>query len=141
MIRDVVRYLPKELPTNQTLAACKCNSAVTKSASEPTPPTWQILPPMMPLRLTQIRTELRLTMRLVCCEYAEVACASLQCIVPSHVHASGSNAQASTPADLPLRQSLKKSQAAYEPKIHDITEKFTKASSCMYYPFAPQHMS
>jgi hypothetical protein len=69
------------------------------------------------------------------------ACACSQRIVPSHVHASGSNAQASSPADLPLRQSLRKSQGAYEPRIHDITEKFTKASSGMCYPSLPEVMS
>ncbi|KAH4132658.1 hypothetical protein HBH47_011080 [Parastagonospora nodorum] len=51
--------------------------------------------------------------------------------VSTNVHASGSNAQASTPADLPLRQSLRKSQSAYEPRLHDITEKFTKASKAL----------
>jgi hypothetical protein len=35
------------------------------------------------------------------------------------------------PADLPLRQTLKKWQGAYEPKVHDITEKFTRASNGM----------
>lgn len=48
--------------------------------------------------------------------------------VSSHIHASGSNAQAATSADLPLRQSLQRSQNAYVPKFHDITEKFTQAS-------------
>ncbi|KAF2024721.1 amino-acid N-acetyltransferas-like protein subunit Mak10 [Setomelanomma holmii] len=51
--------------------------------------------------------------------------------VSSHVHAAGCNAQASTPAELPLRQSLRKSQSVYEPRIHDITEKFTKASNAL----------
>ncbi|KAF1918038.1 amino-acid N-acetyltransferas-like protein subunit Mak10 [Ampelomyces quisqualis] len=51
--------------------------------------------------------------------------------VSSHVHASGCNAQATTAAHLPLRQSLRKSQAVYEPKLHDITEKFTKASQAL----------
>ncbi|KAH7073635.1 amino-acid N-acetyltransferas-like protein subunit Mak10 [Paraphoma chrysanthemicola] len=49
----------------------------------------------------------------------------------SHVHASGSNAEAATPADLPLRQTLRKSQSAYEPRIHDITDKFTRASNAL----------
>ncbi|KAH8726101.1 amino-acid N-acetyltransferase-like protein subunit Mak10 [Phaeosphaeriaceae sp. PMI808] len=50
----------------------------------------------------------------------------------SHVDASGSNAaQPSTPADLPLRQPLRKSQTAYGPIIHDITEKFTRASQAL----------
>ncbi|KAL5121539.1 N-alpha-acetyltransferase, non-catalitic subunit [Pleosporales sp. CAS-2024a] len=51
--------------------------------------------------------------------------------VPTHVYALGSNAQTSTPADLPLRQSLKTSQNAHQPKLHDITEKFTKASNAL----------
>ncbi|KAF2826351.1 amino-acid N-acetyltransferas-like protein subunit Mak10 [Ophiobolus disseminans] len=51
--------------------------------------------------------------------------------ISSHVHASGSNAQATTSADLPLRQSLRRSQSAYEPRVHDITEKFTRASNAL----------
>jgi hypothetical protein len=103
--------------------------------------TWQIRLLITTLPRTQDQAMFISTMQPVGPECRLCACACSQRIVPSHVHASGSNAQASSPADLPLRQTLRKSQGAYEPRIHDITEKFTKASSGMCYPSLRDLMS
>lgn len=48
---------------------------------------------------------------------------------PSHVHVAPQ-------ANLPLRQALRQPICAPEPKIHDITEKFLKASEGMFAPSA-----
>jgi hypothetical protein len=56
----------------------------------------------------------------------------LHSIASSHVQASGSISPATTPADLPLRQSLRRPRGDFEPKIHDVTEKFTRACKGMF---------
>jgi hypothetical protein len=48
---------------------------------------------------------------------------------PSHVNITNATPQ----ANLPLRQALRQPICAPEPKIHDITEKFLKASDGMIY--------
>ena len=49
---------------------------------------------------------------------------------PSHVNI----ANAAPQANLPLRQAFRQPICAPEPKIHDITEKFLKASDGTLYP-------
>lgn len=48
---------------------------------------------------------------------------------PSHVNVTNATPQ----TNLPLRQSFRQPICAPEPKIHDITEKFLKASNGMLY--------
>ncbi|CAO2648320.1 Nn.00g075870.m01.CDS01 [Neocucurbitaria sp. VM-36] len=51
--------------------------------------------------------------------------------VSSEVQESATDAQATTSANLPLRQSLRQPPGSIAPRIHDITDKFTKACSAL----------